>query len=121
MRSTARGFKAWAGMAAAAAVVGAIVLSTHARQADAAPVQTTDDEQLAPLGQADSDPPFGSFLGACSEDSDCSDGNLCSSFRKRGNHCTHPCATASDCSGGPVARCTKQSRCGLNEPVKTTK
>lgn len=121
MTSASRGFKTWAGMASAAVVVGAVVLSAHARQADAAPTPASEAEAVVPLDQADNDPPFGSFLGACSADSDCSDGNLCSSFRKRGNHCTHACETVSDCSGGPVARCTKQSRCGLNDPVKTAK
>jgi len=122
MRNTSRGFKAWAGTAVVAAAVGALVLSAHARQADASPpIQAPEPTQIAPLDQADNDPPFGSFLGACNADSDCSEGNLCSSFRKRGNHCTHACDTASDCSGGPVSRCTKQSRCGLNDPVKTTK
>jgi hypothetical protein len=38
---------------------------------------------------------------------------------KRGSHCTHACTSDTDCTGGPTARCTKQGRCGLNEPVKT--
>jgi hypothetical protein len=113
-----KGFKAWAGTAAIAAALGAIVLSAHSRQADAAPIQASEDERPAPLDQADNDPPFGSFLGACNGDSDCSEGNACQSFRKRGSHCTHACESGSDCAG---TRCTKQGRCGLNDPVKTTK
>jgi hypothetical protein len=113
-----RGFQAWAGTAVVAAALGAIVLSAHARQADAAPVHAAEPAQVAPLDQADNDPPFGSFLGACNQDSDCIEGNACQSFRKRGNHCTHACESGADCAG---TRCTKQSRCGLNDPVKTTK
>ncbi len=114
---SSKGFRAWTGTAVFAAAIGAIVLSANAKQADASPNPAAEDEAM-PLGQSDSDPPFGSFLGACNQDSDCSDGDACQSFRKRGNHCTHSCESGSDCAG---TRCTKQSRCGLNQPVKTTK
>jgi hypothetical protein len=68
--------------------------------------------------QAESDPAFGHFLGACTTNADCADGNICSSFKKRGPHCTHTCESAQDCAA-PSTRCTKLSRCGLVEPIKT--
>lgn len=85
------------------------------------PLRGTSEEAQAvvQLDQSDDAPPFGAFLGACNTDSDCSDGNTCNSFRKRGNHCTHSCEAASDCKGAAEPRCTKQNRCGLIDPVKT--
>ena len=92
-------------------------MSATARRADASPAPVTEEtEAVVPLAQSDNDPPFGTFLGACNTDSDCSDGNTCNSFRKRGNHCTHPCESGPDCAG---TRCTNQHRCGLVDPVKT--
>ncbi len=111
-----KAIRTWLGTAMFAAAIGTVALSATAKQANASP-PAAGDEQAAPLDQSDSDPAFGSFLGACNEDSDCSDGNTCQSFRKRGNHCTHACESGSECAG---TRCTKQGRCGLNQPVKTT-
>ena len=114
---SSKGVRAWMGTAAFAAAIGTVAMSATANQANASPPPVADEEQAAPLDQSDSDPAFGSFLGACNADSDCSDGNTCQSFRKRGNHCTHTCESGSDCAG---TRCTKQGRCGLNQPMKTT-
>jgi len=115
---SSKGIRAWIGTAIFAAAIGTVAFSASAKQASASPQPAADEEQAAPLVQEESDPPFGSFLGACNEDADCSNGNACQSFRKRGSHCTHACESGSDCSG---TRCTKQGRCGLNQPVKTTK
>jgi hypothetical protein len=94
--------------------------STHSISASVAVAKAAATTATAQtLDQGGSDPPFGSFLGACNTDADCSSGNVCASFKKRGNHCSHPCSTDADCSGGPAARCTKSNRCGLNDPVKT--
>ena len=114
---SSKGFKAWMGTGFSVAILAAVALSSSAKQASASPLPAVQEDQVEPLGQSDSDPPFGSFLGACNEDSDCSDGDSCQSFRKRGSHCTHACESGSDCAG---TRCTKQGRCGLNQPVKTT-
>ena len=114
-----KGLKSWIGTAIFAAALGVVVVSANAKQANASPPPAADESQaVLPLDQADNDAPFGSFLGACNGDSDCSEGNACQSFRKRGSHCTHACDSGSDCAG---TRCTKQGRCGLNDPVKTTK
>jgi hypothetical protein len=86
--------------------------------ATAPPPKLTPATKLT-IDQSGSDPAFGSFLGACNQDSDCGAGNTCGSFKKRGSHCTHTCVSDADCSGGVSARCTKQGRCGLNEPLKT--
>jgi hypothetical protein len=97
-------------------------MSADARKAAAAPpppAGAEEEQAIVPLDQADNDPPFGEFLGACNADADCSDGNTCNSFRKRGSHCTHPCYSELDCSGGPASRCTTKNRCGLNAPEKT--
>ena len=114
-----RGVKAWVGRALVAVALGTIGVSASAKPADVSPPPSAEeDEAVAPLDQADNDPPFGSFLGACNDDSDCSGSSSCQSFRKRGSHCTHTCESGSDCSG---TRCTKQGRCGLMQPIKTTK
>jgi hypothetical protein len=116
-----RKFRAWL-VTTILATVGAVAMSATARHADASPPPAPDKAQAAvPLDQSDNDqsdndPPFGTFLGACNTASDCSDGNSCQSFRKRGNHCTHACESGPDCAG---TRCTKQGRCGLIDPVKT--
>ncbi|MGO8998884.1 MAG: hypothetical protein ACLQVI_36630 [Polyangiaceae bacterium] len=111
-----RKFRAWL-VTTILATVGTVAMSATARHADASPALATEETQAAvPLDQSDKDPPFGMFLGACNTDSDCSDGNTCSSFRKRGNHCTHACESGPDCTG---TRCTNQHRCGLVDPVKT--
>jgi hypothetical protein len=116
---SSKGIKAWMGTAVFVAAIGVLAMSASAKQANASQPPVADDDQAAaPLVQEESDPPFGSFLGACNQDSNCSDGNSCESFRKRGNHCSHACESGSDCAG---TRCTKQGRCGLNQPVKTTK
>jgi hypothetical protein len=110
------GFNAWT-VTTVLAVAGAGVLGSRATKANASapPVDADEGLSVAPIDRTDDEPPFGSFLGACDGDSDCPEGNTCSAFRKRGNHCTHPCETAEDCGGGYVARCTKQHRCGLDE------
>jgi hypothetical protein len=111
-----RGFVVWVGTAVLA--VGMIV-SASAPRANASPRGPTEGERaVAPLRDARG-APFGSFLGSCNSDTDCPQGNTCQSFRKRGNHCTHACEMASDCRGGPVARCTKRNRCGLNDRIET--
>ncbi len=102
--------------------VAAAVIGFQARHASASPQPKVEKQSAtANLDQSASDPAFGAFLGACNTDGDCANGNVCMSFRKRGTHCTHPCADVADCGGGAAARCTKQNRCGLNEPVKTEK
>ena len=98
----------WRRAILATAVVSATLVALQATSADAAPHAS----DVAPLDQSEHDPPFGAFLGPCNKDSDCNGGNTCTSFRRRGNRCTHACKTASDC--GPAARCTGQNRCGLN-------
>jgi hypothetical protein len=110
----------WTSAAAAILILGGSMTALRGARADVAAKAVPSVPPAAdPPNQATSDPPFGAFLGACNTDADCSEGNICASYRKRGNHCTHACGIAADCSGGPVARCTKQNRCGLNEPVKT--
>jgi hypothetical protein len=117
--ATMKKFKAWFGTTLLASI-GLVGMSATARHADASRPPVLEPMQaVVPLDQADNDPPFGAFLGSCNSDSDCSGANTCNSFRKRGNHCTHSCESSSDCSGGPVARCTKLNRCGLNDPQKT--
>ncbi|MGO8995230.1 MAG: hypothetical protein ACLQVI_18085 [Polyangiaceae bacterium] len=112
-------FRIWLGTAVLA-TIGTIAMSATARRADVSPPPTSEEAQaVVQLDQSDDAPPFGAFLGACNTDSDCSDGNTCNSFRKRGNHCTHSCEAASDCKGAAEPRCTKQNRCGLIDPVKT--
>jgi hypothetical protein len=112
----------WTGAVLATVIFGGSVIWLQSARADAA-ANAEPSMQLAsqPLDQVTSDPAFGAFLGPCNTDEDCSESNVCGSYRKRGNHCTHACQTDADCSGGPVARCTKQNRCGLAAPVKTTK
>ncbi len=82
------------------------------------PASVIEVTQPIVVGEGATDSDFGSFLGACNTDADCKGGNHCVSFRKRGNRCTHSCNTDGDCAGGSVARCTKQNRCGLSEPVE---
>jgi len=109
-------FKAWLGTAVLA-TIGTIAMSATARHVDVSPPAASEAAQaVVQLDQSDGDPAFGTFLGACNTDSDCSEGNTCNSFRKRGNHCTHSCESGPDCAG---TRCTKQGRCGLVDPVKT--
>jgi hypothetical protein len=111
-----KNFKAWLGTTILA-TLGVVAMSATARHADASPPPVPEQTQaVVQLDQSDNDPAFGAFLGACNTDSDCSDGNTCSSFRKRGNHCTHSCESGPDCAG---TRCTNQHRCGLVDPVKT--
>ena len=109
--------------------IGTVAVSATAMPASASPPAAPEDENVvvvlgqsdpdeSDLDQSDSDPPFGSFLGACNDTSDCSYGDTCQSFRKRGSHCTHACESSLSCAG---TRCTKQGRCGLNQPVKTVK
>jgi hypothetical protein len=103
--------KLWTGTALTTALHGVSVVAFHAPRADAS--------TKTPLtAQGASDPGFGAYLGACTTSADCSDGNTCESFRKRGNHCTHACQSAQEC-GSAGGRCTKLNRCGLVEPVKT--
>ena len=107
---------AWTGSTIVAALIAVATLGVQA-PADASTVGgPVPQAENAASAQSDSDPPFGSFLGACNKDEDCSDGNVCGVYKKRGNHCTHACDSPSDCNG---TRCTNQNRCGLNDPVKT--
>ena len=114
---SSKGIMAWMGTVLVA-VIGTVALSTTAtaKQALTSPPAVIEQDEATPLAQSDSDPSFGSFLGACNTNSDCSDGNSCQSFKKRGNHCTHACQAGSDCAG---TRCTNQFRCGLLDPIKT--
>jgi hypothetical protein len=107
--------KYWVGAAVVLSALGIGILGSSTSRAGVLP----KPQSPTPTDQSSSDPPFGTFLGACNGDADCTDGNICGSYRKRGSHCTHACNSDNDCAGGPTARCTKQGRCGLNEPVKT--
>jgi hypothetical protein len=102
------------------------LLAIRASRADAMPASHETTPQVAAKSdvstpgledQRSADPPFGAYLGACSTSADCTGGNSCASFKKRGNHCTHACQSDQEC--GAEGRCTKQNRCGLVQPVKT--
>src|SRR5262249_42680809 len=107
-RSRPMNIKVWGGAALVLSALGFSLLGSSTGRAAIVP----HGPQLAAADQRVSDPPFGDFLGACSTDGDCSNGNTCSTFKKRGSHCTHACRSDADCTGGVAARCTKLGRCG---------
>ncbi len=97
----------WAGAMLGMGLCGALVLALHTTPAGAA----TTADPIPATDQSPVDPPFGAYLGACKTDSDCSGGNTCVSFNKRGNRCTHACQQDAEC--GAAGRCTKKNRCSL--------
>ena len=92
-------------------LVCACFLTLGATSADASPTR-------ASAMPATAEPTFGQYLGACKATSDCTSGDICYPFKKRGPHCTHTCEEANDCAA-PSHGCTKISVCGLGDPQKT--